>query len=66
MQWLEAVIGQAQTPGSKNDQGLVVFVALRTCDRRKGFNGLYALLNERLGQDPRAGAFVVFSNRRYI
>jgi transposase len=44
---------------------LKVFVALQACDLRKGFNGLYALVTERLGQDPRAGALFVFSNRRH-
>ena len=31
---------------------------------RKGFNGLHALVTERLGEDPRAGSLFVFSNRR--
>lgn len=44
---------------------LKVFVALQACDLRKGFNGLHALVTERLGQDPRAGALFVFSNRRH-
>ena len=43
---------------------LKVFVALEACDMRKGFNGLYALAAERLGEDPRQGAVFVFSNRR--
>ena len=44
--------------------GLKVFVALDACDMRKGFNRLYALIIERLGEDPRSGALFVFSNRR--
>ena len=44
---------------------LKVFVALEPCDMRKGFNGLHALVTERLGEDPRAGALFVFSNRRH-
>jgi transposase len=32
---------------------------------RKGFNGLHALVTERLGEDPRAGSLFVFSNRRH-
>ena len=44
---------------------LKVFVALEACDLRKGFNGLHALVTERMGQDPRAGALFVFSNRRH-
>lgn len=44
---------------------LKVFVALEACDMRKGFNGLYAAVTERLGEDPRDGALFVFSNRRH-
>jgi len=44
---------------------LKVFVALEACDLRKGFNGLHALVTQRLGEDPRAGALFVFSNRRH-
>lgn len=44
--------------------GLKVFVALEACDMRKGFDGLHALVTERLGEDPRSGALFVFSNRR--
>jgi transposase len=45
--------------------GLKVFVALEPCDMRKGFNGLHALVTERLGEDPRTGALFVFTNRRH-
>jgi hypothetical protein len=34
---------------------LRVFVALDPCDMRKGFNGLHALVTERLAEDPRGG-----------
>lgn len=44
---------------------LKVFVALEACDMRKGFNGLYGLVTERLGEDPKVGALFVFSNRRH-
>jgi transposase len=44
---------------------LKVFVAVEACDMRKGFNGLHALVTQRLGEDPRAGALFVFSNRRH-
>jgi transposase len=44
---------------------LKVFVALESCDLRKSFNGLYALVSERLKEDPRQGALFVFSNRRH-
>lgn len=44
---------------------LKVFVALEPCDLRKSFNGLNALVTERLGEDPKAGALFVFCNRRH-
>ena len=44
---------------------LKVFVAVAACDMRKGFNGLAALVTERLGEDCKAGALFVFSNRRH-
>ena len=44
---------------------LKVFVAVRPCDMRKGFNGLYAAVLERLGEDPKTGALYVFCNRRH-
>lgn len=44
---------------------LKVFVAVEACDLRKGFNGLQALVTQRLGEDPKAGALFVFSNRRH-
>ena len=44
---------------------LKVLVALEPCDMRKGFNGLHALVTERLGEDPRQGTLFVFSNRRH-
>jgi len=31
---------------------------------RKGFNGLHALVSQRLQEDPRAGALFVFTNQR--
>jgi transposase len=43
---------------------LKVFVALEACDMRKGCNGLYAMVTERLGEDPKQGALFVFTNRR--
>lgn len=44
---------------------LKVFVAVEACDMRKGFNGLHALVGERLGEDLKSGALFVFSNRRH-
>jgi transposase len=43
---------------------LKVFVALEPADMRKGFNGLHALVTEKLGENPRSGALFVFINRR--
>jgi transposase len=44
---------------------LKIFVSLEACDLRKNFNGLHALVSERLGEDPRTGALFVFCNRRH-
>jgi transposase len=44
---------------------LKVLVALEPCDMRKGFNGLHALVSERLGEDIRGGTLFVFTNRRH-
>ena len=44
---------------------LKVFVAVEACDLRKGFNGLHALVSERLAEDLKSGALFVFSNRRH-
>jgi transposase len=44
---------------------LKVLVAIEACDMRKGFNGLAALVEQRLGEDLKAGALFVFSNRRH-
>jgi transposase len=43
---------------------LKVFLAVQPCDLRKSFNGLHALVTERLGEDPRSGSLFVFANRR--
>jgi transposase len=44
---------------------LKVLLALEPCDMRKGFNGLHALVTERLAEDARAGTLFVFINRRH-
>lgn len=44
---------------------LKVFVALEPVDLRKSFSGLEGLVSERLGEDLRAGALFVFTNRRH-
>jgi transposase len=40
-----------------------VFVALNPVDMRLSFNGLYALAQSVLGQDPLTGHLFVFTNR---
>ena len=47
-------------PGS-----LRVFLALEPCDMRKGFEGLHALVSERLQENVRSGALFVFTNKRH-
>jgi len=44
---------------------LKVFVALEPVDLRKSFCGLEGLVSERLGENLRAGALFVFTNRRH-
>jgi transposase len=41
---------------------LKVFVAVEACDMRKGFNGLHALVSERLGEDLKQGALFVLQS----
>jgi transposase len=43
---------------------LRVMVSLESCDMRKGFNGLLALVGEGLGENASDGTLYVFSNRR--
>jgi transposase len=43
---------------------LRVFVAIDPCDMRKGFDGLQALVTERLRESSTSGALFVFTNRR--
>jgi transposase len=40
-----------------------IFVATQTVDFRGSFDRLGGIVRERLGQDPRSGAFFVFFNR---
>src|SRR5260370_28121876 len=44
---------------------LKILVAIEPCDMRKGLNGLYGLVGERLGEDPRSGTLFAFINRRH-
>lgn len=40
-----------------------IFVALKPCDMRKSFDGLYALVQQQLEEDPREGALFLFCNK---
>ena len=42
-----------------------VFLAVEPIDMRKGFEGLHALVGERLAEDVRSGALFVFVNKRH-
>lgn len=42
---------------------LRVFVALEPCDMRKSFNGLHALVADKLDEDPMQGALFAFTNK---
>jgi len=44
---------------------LRVFLCVQACDMRQGFEGLHALVGERLGEDVRGGALFVFTNKRH-
>ncbi len=44
---------------------LKVSVATAPCDLRANFNGLYAAVQERLGENPRSGALFVFRSLRH-
>ena len=40
-----------------------IYVAVDAVDMRKGFDGLYGLVRDQLGQDPLSGYLFLFSNR---
>lgn len=40
-----------------------VYVATGAVDMRKGFDGLYGLVRDQLGQDPLSGHLFLFTNR---
>lgn len=42
-----------------------VFLAVEPADMRKGFEGLHALVGERLAEDVRSGALFLFTNKRH-
>jgi len=43
---------------------LRIYLAAEPCDMRKSFNGLHALAEGALKEDPRSGALFVFCNKR--
>jgi transposase len=40
-----------------------IYIAVEAVDMRKGFEGLYGLVRDQLGQDPLSGHLFLFSNR---
>ena len=40
-----------------------IYIAIEGVDMRKGFNGLYGLVRDRLGHDPLSGHLFLFANR---
>jgi transposase len=40
-----------------------IYIALEAVDMRKGFEGLYGLVRDQLGQDPLSGHLFLFTNR---
>lgn len=40
-----------------------IYIAVEAVDMRKGFEGLYGLVRDHLGQDPLSGHLFLFSNR---
>jgi transposase len=41
-----------------------IYLSLAAVDMRKGFDGLYGLVRDRLGQDPLSGHLFLFANRQ--
>jgi transposase len=40
-----------------------IYIAVESVDMRKGFDGLYGLVRDRLGEDPMSGHLFLFTNR---
>ena len=40
-----------------------IYIAIEGVDMRKGFDGLYGMVRDRLGHDPLSGHLFLFSNR---
>jgi hypothetical protein len=60
-----ACFGQAGGIMLSSLGSLKVLLALESCDMRKGFNGLFTAVTERVSEDPKNGALFVFCNRRH-
>ena len=41
-----------------------IFLSVAAVDMRKGFNGLYGLVRDQLGQDPTSGHLFLFANKQ--
>jgi len=64
MSFLGAVRGRGEGGMNVPPAGVRVFVATRPVDFRKGMDGLAALAQETLAQDPFSGAVLVFRTKR--
>ena len=42
-----------------------IYIAVEAVDMRKGFDGLYGLVRDRLGEDPLSGHLFLFTNRTH-
>ncbi len=42
-----------------------IYIAVEFVDMRKGFDGLYGLVRDRLGEDPLSGHLFLFINRTH-
>ena len=42
-----------------------IYICLDAVDMRKGFDGLYGLVRDHLGQDPQSGHLFLFANRSH-
>jgi transposase len=40
-----------------------IYIAVESVDMRKGFDGLYGLVRDRLGEDPLSGHLFLFTNQ---
>jgi transposase len=42
-----------------------IYICLDSVDMRKGFDGLYGLVRDHLGEDPQSGHLFLFTNRSH-